>query len=296
MPVVAVVNRKGGSGKTTLATHLAAWFANGGHAAMLGDVDFQGSAQAWLRRRAGQEAVRGKPIVGWSADPRNVLRPPAGVTHVVLDTPGGLRGLDLAKVVMTADAILLPVCHSVFDRDSAADCYAELKALPRVASGRCKVAAVGMRLDARTRADDVLRQWADGIGLPFIGVIRETQGYVRCVEQGLSLFDMPPSKVQSDLDQWKPTFEWLEPVLKPVPAPAGAAAPVPRVMSAPAPMADPATAPVPASRPPPAPRPAVVVQVPADVLEGPPRREGLASRLGSWLGLPPLRRLRHRNL
>jgi len=153
-----------------------------------------------------------------------------------------------------------------------------------------------MRLDARTRADDVLRQWADGIGLPFIGVIRETQGYVRCVEQGLSLFDMPPSKVQSDLDQWKPIFEWLEPVLKPVPAPAGAAAPVPRVMSAPAPMADPATAPVPASRPPPAPRPAVVVQVPADVLEGPPRREGLASRLGSWLGLPPLRRLRHRNL
>ena len=105
MPVVAVVNRKGGSGKTTLATHLAAWFANGGHAAMLGDVDFQGSAQAWLRRRASQEAVRGKPIVGWSADPRNVLRPPAGVSHVVLDTPGGLRGLDLAKPPGVAETI-----------------------------------------------------------------------------------------------------------------------------------------------------------------------------------------------
>ena len=118
---------------------------------------------------------------------------------------------------MTADAILLPVCHSVFDRDSAADCHAELMALPRVASGRCKVAAVGMRLDARTRAEEVLRQWADGLGVPFIGVIRETQGYVRCVEQGLSLFDMPPSKVQSDLDQWQPIFDWLEPVLRPVP-------------------------------------------------------------------------------
>jgi chromosome partitioning protein len=295
MPVVAVVNRKGGSGKTTLATHLAAWFANGGHAAMLGDVDFQGSAQSWLKRRSGQDAVRGKPIVGWSADPRNVLRPPAGVTHVVLDTPGGLRGLDLAKVVMTADAVLVPVCHSVFDRDSAADCYAELKALPRVASGRCKVAAVGMRLDARTRGEDVLRQWADSIGLPFIGVIRETQGYVRCVEQGLSLFDMPPAKVQSDLDQWTPIFEWLAPVLKPV-ATTGAAVPVQRVT--PAPVAAPvsAPAPAPAVRPLPVSRPAAAVQIPIDVLEGPPRREGLAARLGSWLGIAPLRRLRQRNL
>ncbi len=296
MPVVAVINRKGGSGKTTLATHLAAWFANGGHAAMLGDVDFQGSAQAWLKRRAGQEAVRGKPIVGWSADPRNVLRPPAGVSHVVLDTPGGLRGLDLAKVVMTADAILLPVCHSVFDRDSAADCYAELKALPRVASGRCKVAAVGMRLDARTRAEDVLRQWADSIDVPFIGVIRETQGYVRCVEQGLSLFDMPPSKVEPDLAQWRPIFDWLEPVLRPAPVQASPAATVPRATPVPVAAPAPALPAAPRPIPVPMPRPAAVVQVPVDVLEGPPRRDGLASRLGAWLGFPPLRRLRHRDL
>lgn len=296
MPVVAVVNRKGGSGKTTLATHLAAWFANGGHAAMLGDVDFQGSAQAWLKRRAGQPAVCGRPIVGWSADPRNVLRPPSGVTHVVLDTPGGLRGLDLAKVVMTADAILVPVCHSVFDRDSAADCYAELKALPRVASGRCRVAAVGMRLDARTRADEVLRQWAEGLGLPFIGAIRETQGYVRCVEQGLSLFDMPASKVQSDLDQWRPVFDWLETVPKPAPVATAAAVAVQRPTPAPAAVAAPAPLPSPVIRPLPVPRPAMAVQVPAGVLEGPPRRDGLVARLGAWLGMAPLRRLRHRDL
>ena len=102
MPVVAVVNRKGGSGKTTLATHLAAWCATTARPVMIGDVDYQGSAQAWLRRRSAHKLPRSLPIVGWSADPRNVLRPPAGVTHVVLDTPGGLRGLDLAKVVMAA--------------------------------------------------------------------------------------------------------------------------------------------------------------------------------------------------
>jgi chromosome partitioning protein len=284
MPVVAVVNRKGGSGKTTLATHIAAWCSTSGRTAMLGDVDFQGSAQAWLRRRAVQSGARGTAIVGWSADPRKVMRPPPGVTHVVLDTPGGLRGLDLAKVVMTADAILVPVCNSVFDRDSAADCYAELKLLPRVAGGRCKVAAIGMRVDARTRGDEVLRQWAEGLGLPFIGAIRETQGYVRCVEQGLSLFDMPTAKVQTDLDQWQPILDWLQTVLYPV---AGAAAPA-------------AATPAGAARPRPAARPVAPrpqsAQVPADVLEGPGRRDGLAARLGGWLGAWPLRRLLQRDL
>lgn len=284
MPVIAVVNRKGGSGKTTLATHIAAWCSTSGHTAMLGDVDFQGSAQAWLRRRAARPGTRGPAIVGWSADPRNVMRPPPGVTHVVLDTPGGLRGLDLAKVVMTADAIIVPVCNSVFDRDSAADCYAELKSLPRVAGGRCKVAAIGMRVDARTRGDEVLRQWAEGLGLPFIGAIRETQGYVRCVEQGLSLFDMPTAKVQTDLDQWQPIIDWLHTVLRPV---AGAAAPT---------AASPARAmrPLPAARP--VASPPQSTQVPADVLEGPGRRDGLVARLGGWLGAWPLRRRLQRDL
>ncbi|WP_341888635.1 ParA family protein [Variovorax sp. YR752] len=290
MPVVAVVNRKGGSGKSTLATHLAAWCSTTGRAAMLGDVDFQGSAQSWLKRREANPAVRGRAIVGWSADPRNVMRPPAGVTHVVLDTPGGLRGLDLAKVVMTADAILLPVSHSMFDRESAADCYAELKLLPRVASGRCKVAAIGMRLDARTRGEESLRAWAAELGLPVIGVLRETQAYVRCAEQGLTVFDLPPSRAQADLAQWQPILDWLKPVFEPARRATEGAA-----------RAD--TAAVPARRdaapvPPKAPaRPAQVpvfspstAQVPLDVLQAAPRRAGVLARLAGWLGHWPIRR------
>jgi chromosome partitioning protein len=219
MPVIAIINRKGGSGKSTLATHLAAWSANQGVPVMLGDVDRQRSTQSWLKLREAQQLERPAPIVGWAMDPHNVLRPPAGISRVVLDTPGGLRGSDLARVVMYADAILMPVCNSMFDRTSAADCHAELMTLPRIATGRCKVAAVGMRLDARTKAVEMMQQWADRLELPFIGFLRETQGYVRCIEQGLTLFDMPADKVQADRVQWQPILEWLEPVLqKPVTA------------------------------------------------------------------------------
>ena len=216
MPVIAVVNRKGGSGKSTLATHLAAHCANAGIPTMLGDIDRQQSTQSWLRLRETCQLPHRAPLVGWAVDPKRVLRPPAGIHHVVLDTPGGLRGFELARVAAFADAILMPVCNSVFDRESAAECHAELMALPRVSSGRCKVAAIGMRLDARTRAAEVLADWAASHAIPFIGALRETQAYVRCVEQGLTLFDLPAAQVQADMAQWQPVLDWLEPVLHPV--------------------------------------------------------------------------------
>lgn len=206
MPVIAVVNRKGGSGKSTLATHLAAWLAAQGMAVMLGDVDRQQSTRAWLRRRSPTLPA----IVPWAMDEKNVLKAPPGVTHVVLDTPGGMRGFELAKVVMSADAIIIPVCNSMFDRESASACVAELMALPRVASGRCRIGLVGMRIDARTRAAEVLREWAKALHVPFLGVLRETQLYVRSLENGQTVFDLPVSVNGADLQQWEPILEWLQ--------------------------------------------------------------------------------------
>jgi chromosome partitioning protein len=255
MPVIAVVNRKGGSGKSTLAAHLAAWCAHQGHAVMLGDVDRQQSTRSWLRKR--NETL--PAIAPWTVD-QNILRVPAGITHVILDTPGGLHGFDLARMVMFADVILMPVCGSAFDRESAADCHAELMALPRVATGRCKVACIGMRIDTRTRTPQVLKEWASGLGMPFLGVLRESQAYVQCLERGMTLFDLPADRVPTDLRQWEPILGWLRPqlALNPVaatgslqPAPAAASALPARPPAAPASLpsrllaAQPATPPAP---------------------------------------------------
>jgi chromosome partitioning protein len=111
---------------------------------------------------------------------------------------------------MSADAILIPVCDAAFDRESAAACLSELMALPRVATGRCKVAMVGMRIDARTKGAARLGAWAEGLGVPFLGSVRETQVYVRSAEQGLTLFDLPAAKVEGDLAQWRPIVDWLD--------------------------------------------------------------------------------------
>ena len=215
MPVIAVVNRKGGSGKSTFAAHVASWCAHQGLAVMLGDIDRQQSSRGWLRRRDASLPA----IAPWVVDQKNVLRVPTGITHVVLDTPGGLHGFELSRIVMFADAIVMPVCPSVFDRESAAACLAELQTLPRVAKGQCKVVAVGMRVDNRTSGAETLRAWAKETGVEMIGVLRETQNYVRCLERGLTLFDVPKDKAATDLAQWEAILQWLQPVLMPAPVP-----------------------------------------------------------------------------
>jgi chromosome partitioning protein len=206
MAVIAVVNRKGGSGKSTLATHLAAWLARDGERVVLGDVDRQLSTQVWLKRRAATQ--RGQ-VTGWSVDPKAMVRPPANAGHVVLDTPGGLRGFELARVVMYADVILMPVCHSAFDRASAAEGFAELQVLPRVAQGRCRIAAVGMRVDSRADTRESLKRWASDTGIEFIGALRYSARYVQAIEDGLTLFDLPANTVKTDLAQWQPILAWV---------------------------------------------------------------------------------------
>ena len=111
MPVIVIANPKGGVGKSTLATNVAGWLARQGHAVMLGDVDRQQSARQWLALRPPQLP----PIQGWDVAADNVVRPPKGTSHVVLDTPAGLHGKRLDAVLKIADKLLIPLQPSLFD-------------------------------------------------------------------------------------------------------------------------------------------------------------------------------------
>jgi chromosome partitioning protein len=210
VPVIAVINRKGGSGKSTIATHIAASLAHEGHPSMLGDIDAQQSSRAWLRRRNQLDPRQAPRIQGWIVDKLSVARPPAGVTHLVLDTPASLTGFNLARLVMWCDAIVVPVCDSAFDRESAAACHAEMRDLPRVSAGRCQIGVVGMRVDRRTKGHAALRAWAADHGMHFLGSLRATQLYVAAAESGMTLFDLPPAKSAADLEEWSPVLEWLK--------------------------------------------------------------------------------------
>lgn len=100
--------------------------------------------------------------------------------------------------------------------------------LPRVASGRCKLVTIGMRIDARNKAAQTLREWSEKLGLLHLGALRETQLYVRSLERGMTIFDLPPLMAAADLQQWEPILDWLKPLLYPLQA-ANDASPTQRV-------------------------------------------------------------------
>lgn len=201
MSIIAVMNRKGGSGKSTLATHIAAWRASTGGCVMLGNTDTQRSTQAWLGRRSPAAAA----ISNWPSDFGKTFRPVQGVTQVV-DTAGGIQGLELAKHLARVDAIVMPVGPSVFDFETSVEFFRELYQHPRVASGRCRVAVVGMRWPM-----EIAKVWEfHGVPkpLPFLTIIPEDPIYRSCLESGSTVFDdEAPSECQLP---WLPLLDWLE--------------------------------------------------------------------------------------
>jgi len=206
MPVVAVVNPKGGVGKTTLATNLAGWFASNARPTMLGDFDAQQSARYWLGLRPSQAASIGT----WDID-RGIARPPRGVTHVVLDTPAQIEGRRLAEVVRVADRIVVPLQPSMLDAIATSRFLADLRAgFPKTRRFEQTVSLVGMRVDPRTRAAEQLARFVAELGVPVSGYLRDTQNYVHLAAHGLTLFDVPRQRVERDRATWEPLLDWLE--------------------------------------------------------------------------------------
>lgn len=204
MPVIVVANPKGGVGKSTLSTNIAGYHASRGHAVMLGDVDRQQSARTWLALRPAS-APR---IQTWDVSHDEIVRPPKGTTHVVLDTPAGIHGKRLDEVMRIADKVLVPLQPSIFDIHATHAFVRELLAHKR--SDKVKVAIVGMRTKEHTIATDQLRAFLDTLGVPLLGFLRDTQNYVHLAAHGLTLFDVGSSRFERDLEQWKPITEWLD--------------------------------------------------------------------------------------
>ena len=169
---------------------------------MLGDADVQQSSRAWLALRPGSLPQ----IASWDIAEGHVARPPKGTTHVVLDTPAGLSGTRLEEVLRIADKVVVPLQPSMFDILATQDFLQKLAAK----HGKTAVGVLGIRVTVRTRAADQLAHYVQGLGLPMLGYLRDTQNYVQLAAHGATLWDVTPSRVEKDVAQWQEMVRWVQ--------------------------------------------------------------------------------------
>lgn len=212
MQRIVVLNPKGGSGKTTIATNLAACFAVTGERPALMDLDPQGSSTRWLRKRP-DEAL---PIHGIAAFERTATvtrswqtRIPAQCRAVIVDTPAAVEPHAMPELARGADAVLVPVMPSEIDIHATAKCIADLLLVAKIRRSERRIGIIANRVRSNTRVSQALTRFLRSLDIPLIATLRDAQVYVRSAEIGLGVFEMPRWQVQQDWPQWEQVLSWL---------------------------------------------------------------------------------------
>lgn len=207
MKTVLVASSKGGVGKTTLATHLAAQAALDGHRTVLVDADPQHSSTRWAERRADLESAV-LPVDGTRRSWAKHV--PDDAQRIIIDAPAGSTADSLDAFLEVADGLVVPVLPSTLDIDATVPFLNGIAKHPRVRRGQLKVALVGNRLrpwtNASQQAVDLLKQWP----YPVVAELRDSQAYVMLVGLGRSLFDYHSQHVREHQDDWAPLLKWVK--------------------------------------------------------------------------------------
>lgn len=205
MRTIMVLNSKGGCGKSTIATNLASYYAaDQGAAVALEDFDPQGSSSDWLAARPeDRPPIHG--IKAWEAP----ARAPRSTEYAIIDAPAAVHGKELTDLVRRAETILIPVLPSPMDMRAAAHFIKDLLLVGKVSRRQTRLAVVANRVREYTLVYHSLERFLESLKIPFIATLRDTQNYIRAAERGLGIFELAPSLVYQDLEQWEPLLKWL---------------------------------------------------------------------------------------
>lgn len=204
---VLVANSKGGAGKSTLATNLAAYYSVEGRNTVLVDADRQASSRRWCARRAlHTNAVLGLPGLRRDWD----KQVPADAECVIIDSAAGIRASEVDAHLDRVDVVLVPILPSAIDLEAAEPFLAELAALPRIQRGKVAVGLVANRLKPWTNASQLAVEDMRRFPFPLIAELRDTQGYVLANALGKSIFDYHSELVRSHQQDWAKLLRWLK--------------------------------------------------------------------------------------
>lgn len=214
MQTILILNSKGGCGKSTIATNLAAHYAETGVRCRLLDFDPQSSSLHWLAARpADQAAIDG---VDASRAPAGVTRSwqmavPPGIDRVIIDTPAGVGGSSLTELLRRADAVLVPLTSSSIDIRATTHFLGELRRRGLVPRPGLHLGVVVNRLRQAGGALCEFEAFLDRSRIPLVATLSDSEHYLTAAERGIGIFEMDEADetVASARAEWYPLLRWL---------------------------------------------------------------------------------------
>ncbi len=210
MRSILVMNAKGGSGKTTLATNLASYYAVEGQEVALVDYDPQFCALDWLDARP-----EGRPKITGIEGLQKGAKVPSSTDVVILDAPAATHGRPVTELLSRAQTCIIPVIPTTIDLNAAARFIDELMELGRVLNRKVRVATVANRIRENSPGHFEIEEFLEttklpnGRRLPFVACLRNSINYAHAADRGLGIWEIAPSKVAHDLEMLAPLISWL---------------------------------------------------------------------------------------
>src|SRR5688500_11078284 len=207
-----VINPKGGSGKTTVATNLASYFAANGIATAMMDYDPQDSTMNWLRVRP----VSARRIHGANAAPQKTglrtlgMHVPADTQQLVIDAPAGASGLALQDMLSRSHCILIPVAPSSIDIHATANFIRDLLLTGKIRTHNIRLAVVANRVRKSNPVYQPLERFLNSLNLPLLARLSDSEVYLSAAEMGVGVFEMDFAVSASERQQFQPIGEWVD--------------------------------------------------------------------------------------
>lgn len=202
---IFVINSKGGSGKTTIATHLASYYAQQGWQVTLVDRDIQKSASDWFQNRPKNlhpiQLICNQQFVPIKSDFQGV---------VINDMPAGFIPDIHSSLFLNEEnnRFLIPILPSPTDIKAG---LRFIMALYKsgLLEKKAKAAFIANRTRTNLRYHQTLVDFLERVDIPLIATLRDSQNYIRSMEHSISIFDLPGNSMKQDKEQWEPIFRWL---------------------------------------------------------------------------------------
>lgn len=205
MRSVLISNAKGGCGKTTIATNLAAAFAAGGLSTAIADVDPQRSSLNWLDRRpADLPEIRG---LDWTEGVGKVKK---SIDRLVIDAPAAVTPKEFQALLKMADGIVMPILPSAFDQVAAATFLGKIETLKPIRKNRKPVAVVANRVRTRSRSSRALLEFLENFNHAPVMTLRETVMYTDTADTAVSIFDRATQSARRAQADWSQLITFLE--------------------------------------------------------------------------------------